>query len=144
MDTNRATRYLSEGYTCAESVLRAVSDEYGIEMDHPHVAMGVGGGMGFMGEVCGAMTGAIMAIGLVKGPAANPQEMQQTMPLIQELRRRFETEMKSIKCRDLTGMDLTKPGGLEELIQSGISDKVCVRAVDTAYQIVMDVLKTAE
>ena len=77
MDINRATRYMSEGYTCAESVLRAVSEEYGIEINHPHVAMGFGGGMGFMGEVCGAMTGAVMAIGLVKGPAANPQELQQ-------------------------------------------------------------------
>lgn len=144
MDTKRASRYMSEGYTCAESVLRAVSDEYGIEMNQPHVAMTFGGGMGLMGDTCGAMTGAVMAIGLVKGPVANPQEFQQTMPLVRELRRRFETEMKTINCRELTGMDLSKPGGLEELVQSGTSDKVCVPAVDTAYRIVMDVLKSTE
>lgn len=144
MDTNRASALLSEGYTCAESVLMAVSQEYDIEIDRPDIAMGFGGGMGFMGEVCGAVSGAIMAISLVKGPAENQLQFQKTMPLIQELRRRFEAEMNSINCRDLTGMDLTKPGGLEELIQSGTSDKVCVPAVDTAYRIVMDVLKTSE
>ncbi|MBV2119869.1 MAG: C-GCAxxG-C-C family protein [Candidatus Thiodiazotropha sp. (ex Ctena orbiculata)] len=144
MDIDRASRYMSKGYTCAESVLRAVSEEYGIEMEHPHVAMGFGGGMGFMGEFCGAMTGAVMAIGLVKGQGQNPEDLQKTMPLVQELRRRFETEMKTSRCRELTGIDLTKPGGLETLIESGISDRVCVPAVDTAYRIVMEFLKASD
>ena len=141
MDTNRATRILGEGYTCAESVLRAVSEEYEIDIEHPHIAMGFGGGMGFMGEVCGAVSGAVMAIGIVKGPVENQQEFQEIMPLVQDFRHRFETEMETISCRELTGMDLSKPGGFEEFMQSEVPEKVCTRAVDTAYRLVMDVLK---
>lgn len=117
-----------------------MSQEYDIEIDHPHIAMCLGGGMGFMGEVCGAVSGAVMAIGLVKGPAENQQQFQQTMPLAQELRRRFDAEMKTIYCRELTGMDLAAPGGFEAFMKSDIPEKVCAPAVNTAYRLAMAVL----
>ena len=88
MDQNRATEIMAQGYTCAESVLMAVSQEYGMEIEDPHVAMGFGGGMGLMGEVCGAVSGAVMAISLVKGPAGNEQEFQDIMSLVRDLRSR--------------------------------------------------------
>ena len=84
MDSNRASKFMEEGYTCAESVLLAVSQEFEIEYEIPtHMAMCFGGGIGLTGVVCGAVSGAVMAIGLIKGPAANMQEFFQIMPLAQ-------------------------------------------------------------
>ena len=143
MDKERAVRFLGEGYTCAEAVLMAVSQEYDIEIEHSHMAMCLGGGMGLMGEVCGAVSGGALAIGLIKGPAENQQHFQEIMSLVQDFRGRLEVEMKTISCRVLTGMDLTTPGGLEELMKSGNGETVCVPAVDTAYRLVMEVLKEA-
>ena len=140
-DANRATRFLGAGYTCSESVLLAVSQEYDIELEHSHLAMCFGGGMGFMGEVCGAVSGGIMAVGLVLGPAENQQEFQKTMLPVQEFRRRFEAEMKTINCRELTGMDLAAPGGFEDFMKSDVPERVCAPAVDTAYRLVMEVLE---
>lgn len=145
MDTNRASKFLEEGYTCSESVLLAVSQEFGIENEIiPHIAMYFGGGIGLTGSVCGAVSGAVMALGLIKGPAANEQEFIQAMPLAQELRRRFEEEMKTIYCRELTGVDLTKPENFQEYINSDVPQKVCTPAVDTAYRVVMDLLKESK
>lgn len=142
MDPNRASKFMDEGYTCAESVLLAVSQEFDIENDIiPHIAMYFGGGIGLTGAVCGAVSGAVVALGLIKGPAANEQEFMQAMPLAQELRHRFEEEMKTINCRELTGVDLTKPENFNEYINSDVPQKVCVPAVNTAYRVVMDLLK---
>ena len=112
-----------------------------MEIEDPHIAMCFGGGMGLTGEVCGAVSGAVMAISLVKGPAGNEQEFLDIMSLARDLRSRFETEMGTINCRDLTGVDLAAPGGFESYIESGKSEEVCVPAVDAAYRAVMDVLK---
>jgi hypothetical protein len=59
---------------------------------------------------------------------------------VQDFRSRFEIEMKTISCRVLTGIDLTAPGGFEELMTSGKGETVCAPTVDTAYRLVMEVL----
>ncbi|MCG8617649.1 MAG: C-GCAxxG-C-C family protein [Desulfobacterales bacterium] len=119
-----------------------MSQEYNIENEIiPHIAMCFGGGIGLTGAVCGAVSGAVMAIGLIKGPAANVNEFQQTMPLASALRRRFEAEMTTISCRELTGVDLTIPGNFETYMASDTPQKVCVPAVDTAYRLAMEILK---
>ena len=112
-----------------------MSQEFEIENEViPHVAMCFGGGIGFTGAVCGAVSGAVMAIGHIKGPAANVQEFQQIMPLAQALRRRFEEEMTTMNCRELTGVDLTIPENFEQYINSDTPQNVCAPAVDTAYR----------
>lgn len=144
MDSNRASKFMEEGYTCAESVLLAVSQEFEIEYEIPtHMAMCFGGGIGLTGVVCGAVSGAVMAIGLIKGPAANMQEFFQIMPLAQELRRRFEKEMTTINCRELTGFNLSTPEKFQEYMNTDINEKVCIPAVDTAYRLVMELLNEA-
>ena len=145
MDPKRASRFMGDGYTCAESVLLAVSQEFEIKDELPtHMAMCFGGGIGLTGAVCGAVSGAVMAIGLIRGPAADMKEFFQIMPLAQELRRRFEEEMKTINCRDLTGFDLTTPEKFQQYMDTDTPETVCVPAVDTAYRLVMEILKDAE
>jgi hypothetical protein len=60
--------------------------------------------------------------------------------LAQEFRRRFEAEMGTINCRELTGADLTTKEGLEHFMNSDIPQTVCFPAVGAAFQVVMDLL----
>ena len=65
---NRATQILAQGSVCAEAVLLAVCQEFGIEDKvDPAIANLFAGGIGSTGSVCGAVVGAVMGIGLVKG-----------------------------------------------------------------------------
>ena len=122
-------------------MLLAVSQEHDIENEIlPHTAMCFGGGMGLTGGTCGAFSGAVMALGLVNGPAGNPEEFIQAMTPVQELRRRFEEKMGTISCRELTKVDLANPEVFEEYINSDIPEKVCAPAVDTAYKLAMEIL----
>ncbi len=119
--------------------------EHEIESDVlPHIAMCFGGGMGLTGATCGAFSGAVMALGLVDGPAGNPEEFVRAMVPVQTLRQGFEEKMGTISCRELVKVDLTKPEVFEEYINSDVPKNICVPAVDTAYKLVMRIIKNKE
>lgn len=144
METNRATEHMANGLVCAESVLLATCEEFGVEVDEkviPKIAYVFAGGIGNTGDVCGAVAGAVMAIGLIRERGKTMEEMMANISLGAEFRKRFEAEMKTISCRELTGIDLTTPEGLQESMNSDIPEKVCVPAVATAHRLVVDLLR---
>jgi hypothetical protein len=82
-----------------------------------------------------------MAIGLVRKQSSSIEEWLATAKIAQEFRRRFEAEMQTISCRELTGIDLTTIEGSEELMNSDVAMNVCIPAVAHAYRIVSELLK---
>ena len=116
--------------------------EFGIESKIvPQIASGFGGGIGNTGAVCGAVVGAVMAIGLMKERGDTMEDWLRISAVVQEFRRRFEAEMETINCRELTGADLTTEEGLQQYMSSDTPQRVCFPAVGVAYRLVMDLLK---
>ncbi len=118
--------------------------EFEIEIDDktiPRIAFGFAGGIGNTGAVCGAVAGAVMAIGLMKERGDTMEEGLRALGVAAEFRRRFEAEMETINCRELTGADLTTQEGIEQFMDSDIPQTVCFPAVATAYRLVVDLLK---
>ncbi len=147
METNRATEHMANGLVCAESVLLATCEEFGVEVDEktiPKIAFVFAGGIGNSGAVCGAVAGAIMAIGLLRERGKTYEDMMKTLRLGAEFRKRFEAEMGTINCRELTGLDLTSPEGMSGLMESDVSQQVCFPAVAAAYRLVTELLHEAE
>ncbi|MCW4055801.1 MAG: C-GCAxxG-C-C family protein, partial [Candidatus Bathyarchaeota archaeon] len=65
---DKAAIYFRGGYNCAQSVLLAMQEHYGTKSDViPKIASAFGGGVGRCGSVCGALTGAVMTIGMKHG-----------------------------------------------------------------------------
>jgi len=119
-----------------------VCQEFGIESKIvPQIASGFGGGIGNTGAVCGAVAGAVMAIGLKKERGDTMEDWLRISAVVQEFRRRFEAEMETINCRELTGADLTTEEGLQQYMGSSTPQRVCFPAVGVAYRLVMDLLK---
>jgi C_GCAxxG_C_C family probable redox protein len=120
----------------------AVCQEFEIENEIiPRIASGFAGGIGNTGAVCGAVVGAVMAIGLKQERGKTMEEFLRNLAVAQEFRRRFEAEMKTINCRELTGADLSTPEGIKQFMRSDIPKKVCFPAVGVAYRLVLDLLK---
>ena len=116
--------------------------EFEIEIENeiiPRIASCFGGGIGNTGAVCGAV--AVMAIGLKKERGDTMDEGLRELAVAREFRRRFEAEMETISCRELTGADLTTEEGLEQFMSSDIPLTVCFPAVGVAYRLVVDQLK---
>jgi C_GCAxxG_C_C family probable redox protein len=121
-----------------------VCQEFEIEIENdiiPRIAFGFAGGIGNTGAVCGAVAGAVMAIGLKLGRAETMDEGLRRLAVVQEFRRRFEAEMEDITCRGLTGADLSTEEGREQFMSSDIPLTVCFPAVGVAYRLVVNLLK---
>jgi C_GCAxxG_C_C family probable redox protein len=121
-----------------------VCQEFEIEIENdviPRIAFGFAGGIGNTGAVCGAVVGAVMAIGLKQGRADTMEEALRKLSVAREFRRRFEAEMETISCRELTGVDLSTEEGLEQFMGSDTPQTVCFPAVGAAYRLVVDLLK---
>ncbi|KKL77069.1 hypothetical protein LCGC14_2038600, partial [marine sediment metagenome] len=88
----------------------------------------------------GALTGAVMAIGLRHGRQKPTERDARAYALTQQLRRRFEAEMGHIECRELTGMDLSTLEGIKRFAKTDGPVKVCLPAVGAAYRLVMELL----
>jgi len=121
-----------------------VCQELEIETENdviPRIASGFAGGIGNTGSVCGSVIGAVMAIGLRQGRADTMEEALRNLAVTQEFRRRFEAEMKTINCRELTGADLSTPEGIEQFMGSDTPKTVCFPAVALAYRLVVNLMK---
>lgn len=110
----------------------------------PRIATAFGGGIGGTGSVCGALVGAVMAIGLRHGREQASQRDTRAYVLTQELRRRFEADMGDVDCRQLTGMDLTTRDGVKCFYESDVPRTVCMPAVGSAYRHVTELLDSSE
>jgi C_GCAxxG_C_C family probable redox protein len=124
-----------------------VCQEFALEPENaaiPKIAYGFAGGIGNSGAVCGAVVGAVMAIGLKLGRADTMQGMLKNLGLAREFRRRFEAEMGAIGCRELTGLDLTTQEAVAQLMNSDIPKKVCFPAVGAAYRLAVELLRETE
>jgi C_GCAxxG_C_C family probable redox protein len=125
-------------------VLLAVCQDLGIESEViPRIASGFAGGIGNTGSVCGAVIGAVMAIGLAQKKADSMEDGLANLAVVQEFRRRYEAEIETISCRELTGLDLTTQEGLQEIMTSETVQAACFSSVGVAYRVVSDLLKEA-
>lgn len=98
------------GCNCAQSVFAAFADELGIDEELARrVSCGLGGGVGRMREVCGAVSAAAMVIG-----ARHNGDKMAAYPDIQDFCARFKAETSSIVCRELLAGTAATTGGAPE------------------------------
>jgi len=102
----RAARLFREGCNCAQSVFLAYSDLTGMDRDTAiRVSASFGGGMGRLREVCGGVSGAIMALGMICAPLdpADQELKAEHYRRVQAVAQKFREKHGTIICRDLLG-----------------------------------------
>ena len=123
----------------------AVSQQLGIQSELiPRIATAFGGGIGGRGEVCGAVIGSVMAIGLKYGREEPSQPRDKAYTLAREFCQRFQEETGSLSCRELTGMDISTPEGLKAFQASDVPLRVCLPAIGAAFRLVMELLERSD
>ncbi len=138
-----AAALFSQGLSCSQAVFSVYAGEYGLDKDAASkIASGFGGGMGRMGQTCGAVTGAYMVIGLKYGAATGDREAKEkTYRAIREFAEQFKAKHGALDCKDLLGCDISTPEGFEEMKKRGLHEKVCTKLVRDACEIVDEMLK---
>lgn len=103
-----ARNLFMQGYNCAQAVIAAFAKEAGLKEETAlRLSSGFGGGIGRTRGVCGAVSGMVMAYGLLYGysdPKANTQK-KETYQAVQQLLDRFKEKNGSTICAELLGLD---------------------------------------
>ena len=135
--SERAVELFVEGYNCAQAVAAAFGDLTGLdEKTAARMASCFGGGMGRMREVCGAVSGMLLAAGLLYGyddPKATT-EKRELYAQVQTMAGQFREELGSIVCRDLLKNPPSDPNPTPRTEQF-YKDRPCARMVATAARI---------
>ena len=95
------------------------------------------------GETCGAVSGALMVIGLRYGRTRTDDEVakERAYSLAQEFVQEFESRHGSVFCRDLLGYDISTPDGLASAGQENLGATLCPNFVRDAAEILEDLLE---
>ncbi len=98
-----AVRFGGQGFNCAESVLYGVGVALGLPCEAvAKIATPFGGGIGRAGSLCGALSGAVMALGLVTGRTTpDTQQRDTSYAHARRLWQRFTERAGAEDCRDL-------------------------------------------
>ncbi len=113
----KAMHLFENGLNCSQAILTGFGEPYGIDsesakkLDRPW-----GGGVGRMGRICGAVTGAIMFLGLVQSRRQDEAGARNDICVsVQELVRRFEQLHGTSVCKDLLGADFSTEEGQRKI-----------------------------
>ncbi len=129
------------GLFCAESVLLAIADVYGIKSEFiPRIATGHCAGIARTSKVCGAISGAIMAIGLKYGRNSGDDSVDESYSRVQKLMVRFEQQFGSTNCRDLTGCDLLTDEGVRSFYDNNKQD-FCRELTENATRLALQLMQ---
>jgi C_GCAxxG_C_C family probable redox protein len=138
-----AKKQFEKGFHRAPAVLSTYSEQFGLEKSLAlKIACGFGAGIGRMGRTCGAVTGALMVIGLKHGQVklVDKESSQRTYTLVKEFIDRFTTIHGSTECKELIGYDLSDSGELSLARESGVFKNKCPSFVYDSALILEQVL----
>jgi C_GCAxxG_C_C family probable redox protein len=131
-------------FNCAQSVLFSFCDDLGLDKDIAlKIACGFGAGMGRKEEVCGAVTGGIMVIGVKYGRRENDDRnaTEITYAKVSELMNRFSQIHGAYLCRKLlNGCELTTEEGQKIFKENDYLNKVCKPCVKSVVEIVENII----
>jgi C_GCAxxG_C_C family probable redox protein len=137
-----AASYFNQSYCCSQSVFMAFAASLDLEREKAlKISSPFGGGLGRRGEVCGAITGALMALGLARS-SGEPAGKEEIYRRTQEFIRLFEEKHGTLLCRDLIACDLSTPAGLQAATEKQVFTNICTGLVQDAVEILQEQLET--
>ena len=145
--SDKALDYYSKGFNCAQSVIASFADILNVDEETVlRIASGFGGGMGRMQQTCGAVSGAFMVIGFLRGKykAEDDEANEITNNLIQEFSRKFAESHGSINCKALIDYDLNTEEGMEQANKADVFNKKCSNFVKLAVELLEETLLKGE
>jgi C_GCAxxG_C_C family probable redox protein len=136
----RSRELFQSGFFCAESVLQAIAESQGIQSNLiPRIATGFCSGISRTGGMCGAVSGAIMGIGLVAGRDSSAESVEPAYTLVQKIIRAFEEQYGSVNCRQLIGCDLATEAGQQYFMENNLMES-CLQYAEGATRLAISLI----
>lgn len=149
-EVDRAGELFLEGFNCSQSVFTAFCHRFNMDEETAkRVSAGLGGGVGRMREVCGAVTGAAMVLGSVAA-AANGDDKEnkaKNYELVREFAQRFkERHGGTVICREMLKLNVPMENTAmpENRTTEYYKNRPCLKAVEDAAEILTEIIKEYE
>jgi len=138
-----AVGYFMNQRNCSQAILMTFGPELGLPRPlAPKIAAPFGAGIGRLGQTCGAVSGALMVLGLLAGktdlPPVEQKELSYTLARL--FVAEFDRRRGSTQCRQLLGIDISIPQGLERDREEGIFETLCPELVREAGKILLEMM----
>jgi C_GCAxxG_C_C family probable redox protein len=139
-----AVQCFSNGFNCSQAIFSTYCEQLGLDpVTALKVATPFGSGIARTAQTCGAVTGALMLIGLKYGkylPEDNDSK-EKCFQLAREFTDRFTALHGSIICCDLLKSDLSTPEGLQYIKENNLWDSLCPIFIRDAATLIEEMLE---
>ncbi|MBD3193141.1 MAG: hypothetical protein GF308_21085 [Candidatus Heimdallarchaeota archaeon] len=137
---DKVADYFKEDYNCCQSVLISLLEQQDALFEEaPFIGAGFGGGIIGRGEICGAVSGAIMAIGVLTGKTV--KETVEHKEATKKIVSKFLEKFGATDCNDLLEIDENDPDARQKAADRGVFREKCPEFVKTAVQLVLELLQ---
>ena len=141
----QARIYFESGFNCAQAVFAAFAQEMGMDESAAlRLSSSMGGGMGGLREVCGAVSGMFLAVGGLMGYDApdDPATKLEHYTRLQVLAERFHAEYGTIICRELLAQHQIDPSPIPaDRNEAYYQKRPCARYVEACAALVEELLQ---
>ncbi len=124
-------------YGCAETTFMTFKSIYGLsDPTESASAMVLNGGVAYSGGMCGAISGAAMAVGMLAEERISDHKQAKSTArrIIMRYMQAFDDKYQSVNCGDLIQLDISQEDQHHQFIESGIWRKVCMDQIEYAIK----------
>ena len=149
-EIEKAGQLFLEGFNCSQSVFTAFCHRFGMDEETAkRVSAGLGGGVGRMREVCGAVSGAAMVLGSVASATEGDdrESKARNYELVREFADRFkERHGGTVICRELLKLDIPMENTAmpENRTAEYYKNRPCLKVVEDVAEILTQIIKENE
>ena len=134
-----AATLFQQGFNCTQSILSVFATDFGLDRNiAARISQGFGAGIGRTDEICGALSGVIMVIGLRYG-GLTPDDSaakEKTYAMVGEFVQKFKALHSSVACTDLLGYNLSDPQQYADAKAHKVAKEKCPAFIRDAVELV--------
>lgn len=138
-----AVNTYNQGFNCAQAIVSAFGPQLGLPLEVAlKLPLPFGGGIANTGDTCGAVTGALMVIGLKYG-SIDPKDKnakKKVYKLSKSFMKKFKSRNGAVECRKLLNLDVGSIAGIIKAKKNRSFKKICPKYVEDASDIVSEIL----
>ena len=134
-----AVALFQQGFSCSQAVLSVFAQDFGLDRDLAlRISQGFGAGIAYTDDLCGAVSGAIMVIGLRYGRITleDKTAKEKTYAVVDDFLKQFEQRDGSVRCTGLLGYNLSDPQQVAQAKKNKVVMARCPAHVRDAVEIV--------
>jgi len=136
---DEAVTLFQQGFSCSQAVLAVFAEDFGLDRELAfRISQGFGAGIAYTDDICGAVSGAIIVIGLRYGriKADDIEAKEKTYAVIFEFIQEFKKRNSSVTCTGLLGYNLSNMEQVTEVKKGKVVMARCPAFVRDAVEIV--------